>query len=64
MNRKKLIPLLLFLLLLLLIVCVWCHSGNIVKNKAMTSSQVNSLATNPVVKQDINFNFVKRKDNL
>jgi len=64
MNRKKLIPLLLFLLLLLLIVCVWCHSGNIVKNKAMSSSQGTSLATNPVVKQDIDFTFVKREDNL
>ncbi len=64
MNRKKLIPLLLFLLFLLLIVCVWCHSGNIVKNKAMSSSQLTSLATNPVVKQDIDFTFVKREDNL
>ena len=64
MNRKKLIPLLLFLLLLLLIVCVWCHSEDIVKNRAMSSSQVHSVATSPVVKQDIDFNFVKRANNL
>ena len=54
MNRKKLIPLLLFLLLLLLIMCVWYHSDDIVKNRAI----------NPVVKKDIDFNFVKSKDNL
>ena len=54
MNRKKLIPLLLFLLLLLLIVCVWCHSGNIVKNRA--------IGTLP--KQDIDFNFVKKANTL
>jgi len=55
MNRKKLIPLLLLLLLLLLIVCVWCHSGDIVKNRAMSASHVN---------KDINFNFVKTTEGL
>ena len=59
MNRKKLIPLLLFLLLLLLIVCVWCHSEDIVKNRAIGSSHQNS-----VLKKDINFNFVKSENNL
>ena len=54
MNRKKPIPLLLFLLLLLLIVCVWCHSSNIVKSRAISA----------LPKQDIDFNFVKKANIL
>ena len=54
MNRKKWIALLLFLLLLLLIVCVWCHSGNIIKNRAIGA----------LPKQDIDFNFVKKANTL
>lgn len=71
MNRKKLIPLLLLLLLLLLIVCVWQHGENIVKNRAMSSAHTTSTiatnsvaAHNPVVKEDIDFKFVKQENNL
>jgi len=64
MNRKKLIPLLLFLLLLLLMVCVWCHSDDIIKNRAMKVAQANGIASTTVQKQDINFNFVKKENNL
>ena len=64
MNRKKLIPILLFLLLLLLIVCVWCHSEDIVKNRAESSSQINAVATNTVIKEDIDFKLVKSQNNL
>ena len=64
MKRKKLIPLLLFLLLLLLILCVWCHSEDIVRNKATGSSHLSSIATNTVVKKDIDFNFKKEENHL
>jgi outer membrane protein OmpA-like peptidoglycan-associated protein len=65
MKRKKLIPLLLLLLLLLIILCVWQHSEEIVKNRAMSATSANTtLATTPVTKKDIDFKFVKEGDNL
>ena len=64
MNRKKLIPLLLFLLLLLVILCVWCHSADILKNRTINLSQVNTTTSGEVATKEIDFSFVKVKNKI
>ena len=62
MSRSKLIAILLFLLLLLIILCTWCHSDKIAKNRA------NTLVNHPVEVKDksvnppIHFNLSKEDE--
>ena len=64
MNREKLIAILLFLLLLLILLCTWCHSDDIAKKRALSASSHVNVETTAVVKQAINFNLVKDKNQI
>ncbi|CAA6807428.1 MAG: Unknown protein [uncultured Sulfurovum sp.] len=62
MNRNKLIPILLFLLLLLIILCTWCHTGKIVKKRAISSSEMIHSSSNILNAEPINFYLQKNKN--
>ena len=71
MNRNKLIPFLLLLLLLLLILCVWCHSSEIAKKRAIQLREASRIVPitslseeNHLIKNDIDFKFVKQEKTL
>ena len=62
MNRNKLIPILLFLLLLLIILCTWCHTDKIVKNRAISPSEMIHSNSNVLKPKPINFDLQKNKN--
>lgn len=64
MNRKKLLPILLFLLLLLILLCLWCHTETVVKNQIKSSHTTITAPLKSTNSKTINFNLSKDKNSF
>ncbi len=62
MNKGKIIPILLFLLLLLIILCTWCHSNKIAKNRVLSSTEMMTSLPNVKNSTPISFYLSKNKN--
>jgi len=62
MNRSKLITILLFLLLILIVLCTWCHSDDIAKQRNSTLKSNNLVTTIHEVKKT-SIDYYLKKDN-